>query len=229
VSDLSYFIGALGTRIATTLLTDTTVRDLDNIPASGPCLLVCNHISHFDPNILGMNFPRRGRAVDYMADLPLLQIPVAGRILKSWNAFPIDRTKPIDRAAIRATLERLAQGRIVGIFPEKGLRYGEKSILNGAPLPAGTAAIWKMAGVPALPALVFGTDQLYQWRYLFRRPRLFVYYGPLLPPPDANESREAASDRLTTAIRHLYAELQKEFRVRPCEIPRCPPERFSEI
>ncbi len=211
----------------TALFTDTTVRGLENIPTEGPCLLMCNHISHFDPTTLGMCAPMQGRCVDYMADLPLLQIPIAGAILKSWNAFPIDRTKTVDRAAIRITLERLARGRIVGIFPEKGLRYGEKSILNGAALPLGTVALWQMARVPALPALIFGTDQLYQWRSLFRRPRLFVFYGSPLPAPAEGETREAARDRLTIAILNLYAALQSEFSLLPHEFPRCARDRFA--
>lgn len=228
MSELSHRLGAFTTRIVSRLFCNVTVRGLEHIPREGGALVMCNHISHLDPNILGMDFPLRGRGIDYMADLPLLQIPIVGAILKSWNAFPVDRTKPVDRAAIRIALERLAQGRLVGIFPEKGLRYGARSILNGAELPVGTAALWQMAKTPALPALVYGTDQLYQWRSLYRRPRLFVYFGPMLPPPAEGETREAARDRLCAAILALYAQLQKDFTLKECEVPRCPPDRWRE-
>lgn len=226
MSDFSYRLGAGISRMATRVFTQMTVRGREHIPQEGGCLLVCNHISHFDPNLLGMSVPPR--CVDYMADLPLLKIPVVGAMLKSWNAFPIDRSKPIDRASIRMALERLANGRIVGIFPERGLRYGDKSILNGAELPAGTAALWQMARVPALPALIIGSDQLYQWRNWFRRPRVFVFYGPMLAAPAKDESREASRDRMAGAICALYDQLKSEFTLEPHELPSCPQDRFRQ-
>lgn len=228
MSDLSYRFGAFTTRIATTLLARKHVSGLEHIPREGACLLMANHISHFDPNILGMSVPLRGRCVDYMADLPLLKLPIVGAILKSWNAFPIDRTKLIDRASIRVALERLNAGRIVGIFPERGLRYGAKSIVGGAELPVGSAALWQMANVPLLPAVLLGGDQFYQWRNLFRRPLLIVRYGPMLPPPAEGETREAARDRLVAAIRKLYAEIEAEYQPQPHEYPHSPQERFAQ-
>lgn len=228
MSDLSYRFGAFSTRVFTTLFTRKHVSGLEHIPREGACLIMANHISHFDPNVLGMSPPLRGRCIDYMADLPLLQLPIIGPILKSWNAFPIDRTKLIDRASIRIALERLQAGRVVGIFPERGLRYGDKSIVNGAELAVGSAALWQMAKVPLVPAVLFGTDQLYQWRNLFRRPLLIVRYGPILPAPAEDETREAARDRLVAAIRKLYAEVEAEFQPKPHEYPCCPQERFAQ-
>lgn len=228
MSDLSYRFGAFCTRVAMTLTTRKHVSGLEHIPHEGACLIMANHISHFDPNVLGMSTPLRGRCIDYMADLPLLKLPVIGPILKSWNAFPIDRTKLIDRASIRTAIERLNAGRMVGIFPERGLRYGDKSILGGAELAVGSAALWQMAKVPLVPAVLFGSDQLYQWRNLFRRPLLVVKYGPVLPPPDEDETREQARDRIVAAIRALYAEVLAEHSPRPHEFPRDPKERFSE-
>jgi len=228
MSDLSYRLGAFSTRVFTTLFARKHVSGLEHIPREGACLIMANHISHFDPNVLGMSTPLRGRCIDYMADLPLLKIPIVGAILKSWNAFPIDRTKLIDRASIRIALERLNAGRVVGIFPERGLRYGEKSILGGAELAVGSAALWQMAKVPLVPAVILGSDQFYQWRNLFRRPLLVVRYGPILAAPAEDETREAARDRLVSAIRKLYAEVLAEVKPQPHEFPRSPQERFAQ-
>ncbi len=228
MSDLSYRFGAFCTRVFTTVFARKHVSGLEHIPREGGCLIMANHISHFDPNVLGMSTPLRGRCIDYMADLPLLKIPVVGPILKSWNAFPIDRTKLIDRASIRIALERLNAGRVVGIFPERGLRYGEKSILGGAELAVGSAALWQMAKVPLVPAVILGSDQFYQWRNLFRRPLLVVRYGPILAAPAEDETREAARDRLVAAIRKLYAEVVSELNPQPHEFPQCPQERFAQ-
>ena len=42
---------------------------------------------------------------------------------------------------------RLKEGRIVGIFPEGGIRDGARSLLEGAPLRPGAATLAHMAGV----------------------------------------------------------------------------------
>ena len=101
---------------------------------------------------------------------------IFGRMLEWGHVFAIDRTKS-DRAALRTAMARLEAGNLVGIFPEKGIRHGQTSVLGGAELPIGTASLWKMMDVPVIPMLIIGTDQLYAWRNFFRRPRIFCAGG----------------------------------------------------
>ena len=98
------------------------------MPREGPALLLANHISHFDPQLLAWGIPRY---VYYMADKPLLEIPILGWMMRKSGSFPIDRTKPVDRAALRTAMDKLKAGHIVGIFPEAGIRHGMHAVLGG--------------------------------------------------------------------------------------------------
>jgi 1-acyl-sn-glycerol-3-phosphate acyltransferase len=197
---------------------------MENVPRTGPALLVCNHISHFDPSFLGTKVPRY---IHYMADKPLTEIPIFGWMLRQGYVFAIDRTKN-DRAALRTTMERFKQGQVVCIFPEQGIRHGATSALGGAELPVGTASLWKMADVPVIPMVTIGSDQLYDWKNFFRwrRLRVFVRVGPLLPP-DKTATREQLRDRMVAAWREIYASLQRDYDIRPEELPQSAQQRWG--
>ena len=103
------------------------------IPKKGGFILASNHISHFDPPIITPLFPRR---IDWIGMSDLFR----GRILRGFftglNVIPIARNEP-DRAALRIAVKRLREGRVVGIFPEGGIRDGAGSIINGAAMKQG--------------------------------------------------------------------------------------------
>ena len=129
----------------------------------GPCVLASNHISHFDPPLISVAARRR---IDWMAMKDLFKHPFAAFYFYSIDTFPVDR-EHLDRASVKTALKRLKKGRIVGMFPEGGIRAGSVSVLEGAPLHPGAAVLAQMAGVPLLPCVVLGTDRLYNkknWR-----------------------------------------------------------------
>jgi 1-acyl-sn-glycerol-3-phosphate acyltransferase len=160
-----------------------------------------------------------------MADKPLVEIPIFGRMLQWGHVFAIDRTKN-DRGALKTALARLAAGNLVGIFPEKGIRHGATSVLGGAELPIGTASLWKMADVPVIPMVILGTDQMYAWQNYFRQARIFVRVGKPLPP-DPNASREELRDRIVAAWRELYEGMIRDYAIRPDELPQSAQERWG--
>ncbi len=198
---------------------------LEHVPASGPALLISNHISHFDPSFMGINFPR---LIHFMADKPLLEIPVYGWLLRQGHVFAIDRTKN-DRAAVKTTLERLDGGNIVCIFPEKGIRHGKTSVLGGAEMAVGTASLWKLVKVPIVPMIIVGTDQLYAWQNYFRRPkcRVFARVGPMLPAPERTATREELRDRIVTSWRAIFEGMVRDHQIRPEELPQSAQERWG--
>lgn len=198
---------------------------LENVPRTGSALLLANHISHFDPQLLAWGMSRE---VHYMADKPLLEIPILGPMMRASGAFAIDRTKPIDRAALRTAMDRLKAGRIVGIFPETGIRHGEHAVLGGtAELPVGTAGLWQMMNVPVLPMVILGSDQLYALKNYFRRPRVFVRAGKLLPP-DKDATREELRDRIVAAWRELYDGMIHDYNIQPDELPQSAHKRWGK-
>ncbi len=102
-------------RIVRTLLWDVTVEGLDNIPASGPAILMINHTTAADPvAVMGMTRPR--------FPVPMSKIenfwhPLIGVFARSWGAFPVRRGE-VDRNALRVTLELLKAGELTLIAPE---------------------------------------------------------------------------------------------------------------
>ncbi len=197
----------------------------ENVPRTGPVLLLANHISHFDPQLLAWGMSRE---VHYMADKTLLEIPVLGWLMRKAGSFPIDRTKPVDRASLRIAMDKLKAGDIVGIFPEGGIRHGPHSVLGGEELPVGTAGLWQMMNVPVLPMVILGSDQLYALKNYFRRPRVFARAGKLLPAPGKDATREELRDRIVAAWRELYNGMLLDYNIQPEELPQSAHKRWGK-
>jgi len=196
---------------------------MELVPKTGPALLVSNHISHADPPYMTAKFPR---IVHFMADKPLVEIPVLGKMMVWGHVFAIDRTKS-DRGALRTAMARLESGNVVGIFPEKGIRHGKTSVLGGAELPIGTASLWKMMNVPVIPMVIIGSDQMYALKNWPRRPRIFVRVGKVLPP-DKGASREELRDRIAAAWIELFEATKRDYDIRPGELPQSAQERWGQ-
>ncbi|HNP65427.1 MAG TPA: MFS transporter [Woeseiaceae bacterium] len=94
---------------------------LENIPKSGPAVVVCNHVSFMDPIILSGSVPRPMRFVMYYK---IFQMPFLSFIFRNAKAIPI-ASRQEDEALLEAAFDRvdaeLAAGHIVCIFPEGGL------------------------------------------------------------------------------------------------------------
>src|SRR5205085_199389 len=117
----------------------------ENPNRSSGFLLASNHISHFDPFLIGLAVRRK---IDWMTMSEFFRAPALGFLLRSIDAFPAERDHA-DLKTIRTAIERLKHGRVVGIFPEGGIRDGARSLLQGAPLRPGAATLAQVAGVPS--------------------------------------------------------------------------------
>ena len=126
------------------------VEGREHIPRTGPYLLVANHRSHFDPPLLTRAL---GRWVDWAAMVELYRYRALAGFWDALAAIPVDRSR-LDRRAATTVLRRLRAGRVVGIFPEGGIRADERSVLEGGPLDAGACRLALAAGVPLLPAII---------------------------------------------------------------------------
>src|ERR1051326_7362168 len=130
----------------------THVLGRSNADSAGGFLLASNHISHFDPFLLGLKVPRK---IDWMTMAEFFRPPLLGFFLRSIDAFPAERDRA-DLKTIRTAIDRLRRGRMVGIFPEGGIRDGERSLLEGAQLRAGASRLAQIANVPIVPCVILG-------------------------------------------------------------------------
>jgi 1-acyl-sn-glycerol-3-phosphate acyltransferase len=198
-----------------------------NANRDGGLLLAANHISHFDPFILSSVV---GRKIDWMAMAEFFPNPLLGSFLRAVDAFPADRNRA-DRKTIRTAIERLKQGRVVGVFPEGGIRDGARSLLEGAPLRPGASTLAHIAGVPIVPCVIVGSDRLYSkksWLPLRRTPVWVAFADPIPPFPDLEKSdaRERLDRELAAAFKHLYAEVREKFSLAADDLPHAPRERM---
>jgi pimeloyl-ACP methyl ester carboxylesterase len=152
-------------------------------------------------------------------------------LLRSIDAFPAERDHA-DLKTIRTAIERLKNGRVVGIFPEGGIRDGARSLLEGAPLRPGAATLAQIGGVPIVPCVILGTDRLYSKRQWlpFRRTPVWIAFGkPVSNFPELQkiQARERVESELAGAFKNLYAELREKFRLTADDLPKPPSERMK--
>jgi 1-acyl-sn-glycerol-3-phosphate acyltransferase len=101
-------------RIYFSLVNRWEVIGHENIPQQGGVLICPNHISNFDPPLVGSAM---SRPIRFMAKEELFKVPVLSFLIKDFGAFPVKRGAG-DRQAIRQSLQILENGEVLGIFPE---------------------------------------------------------------------------------------------------------------
>lgn len=227
LSAFGYRLGAHLIRLVMAPFTRRRVLGAANLPGAGAAILAPNHISHFDPPLIGIS---TGRQVDWMAMEELFGNPLLAGLLRWIGSFPVGRGK-MDYSAVRTAIDRLKRGRMVGVFPEGGLRTGPASVLEGAPLKPGVAALAQMTQAPVIPCAVIGTDALYdprRWRP-WRRTEVWIIFGHPLPPPssagDKAAARNAFEQLLGERIRALYARALREEHIPADCLPQTPQKR----
>lgn len=129
------------------LLFGFTVTGAEKVPVGVPLVVVANHRSYADPVLVSMAVPRK---VLWMAKKELFVFPFE-KMFFFIGAFPVDREKG-GRAALRAALGLLKEGRTLGIFPEGTRRKGYYDPEHTPKSGAGMLAA--RAGAPILPVFV---------------------------------------------------------------------------
>jgi len=94
------------------------VKGRSNLPEDGSLIVMANHISGFDPPIVGCVLNRQ---VFFMAKEELFKNSFWGWFFRKIGVFPVRRGKP-DLSAIKRALRILKSGNVLGLFPE-GTRH----------------------------------------------------------------------------------------------------------
>lgn len=137
-------------------------RGAYRVPRQGGILVLCNHLSDIDPVVVQYTCPR---PVHFMAKSELFDMPVVGRLIRFFGAFPVKRGEA-DRQAIKRSVELLKAGEAVGIFPEGQLsETGELQELK-----AGVALIARLASTPVICCGLSDTQRMMPYGQVIPRP-----------------------------------------------------------
>ena len=133
------------------LVFDLEISGRELVPKSGPVVMAANHLSLIDPPFLGLCVRRNVR---YLAldDLYGRSRFFVGLSL-FFGARPISRERPT-HGPMRAALEDLESGGVVGVFPEGGRvpAWGDNEPRQGA------AWLSMRTGAPLVPVAINGTQ-----------------------------------------------------------------------
>lgn len=150
-------------------LARVTVTGQENVPASGPAILMMNHISLLDP-ILCLGAVTN-RFVIPMSKVENLENPFMRPIVQWWGTYTVDRSE-IDRKALMNSIELARSGYLILIAPE-GTRQ-----LQGLSQPKdGLAYVATKADAVIIPAAISGAVGWQKAMFTLKRPRLRVNFG----------------------------------------------------
>lgn len=170
----------------------------ENVPNSGPVIICSNHISNFDPPVVGITSPRD---IYFMAKGELFEKPLLGRLLTAIQAFPVKRGMK-DRNALRRGLKILEDDNTLGLFPE-GTR--SKSGQLGKPLAgAGFFALRSKASI--VPCAIIGSYK--------PGSNLTVIYGEPMNMESYRDSKTSAkemAEAIMTEIKNLIENYNSQY------------------
>src|SRR5438067_944031 len=116
------------------------------VDRDGPFILALTHLSHLEPFCASVLLKRQ---IDWMTRKEFFVFRPFAWFLHAVDAFIVNR-QGVPVSAIRTAIERLRNGRIVGICPEGGVAIGDQSVLRGAAIKRGCCSAAIRAAVPII-------------------------------------------------------------------------------
>ncbi len=160
--------------LAFATLTDLRVVGRENLPREGPLLLVANHFAFADPVAMIRATPW---PVEFVGGFQMPNAPPWVRgIPKWWGYYPVYRGTA-SRDALRAAEAVLAQGGVLGIFPEAG---SWATVLR--PARPGAAFLSVRTGARILPMGFDGLPEIFSEIGKGRRSRVTLRIGKPFGP-----------------------------------------------
>jgi 1-acyl-sn-glycerol-3-phosphate acyltransferase len=187
------------------------VRGAEHVPATGGAIICSNHVSYLDFTFLGLSAVPQHRLVRFMAKSAVFEHWLSGRFMRAMGHIPVDRKA--GTAAFESAVRALKDGEVVGIFPEATI----STSFTVKDLKAGAARMAVDAGVPVIPAAVWGGHRVFTKGHkieLRRDVAVTVVLGePIVPQP--GERPQALLRRTRAAMEALLDEAQRSYPQQP--------------
>ncbi len=207
---ITYRLSVWATKLVAKLGFGFKVIHPERTALAGPLLIVSNHVSFFDPPLVGITFPED---ICFLARHTLYSNPVARWMFPRLNVVPVNQEKA-EVAPLKTVIRLLKDKKRVLVFPE-GSRSPDGHLHKGE---AGAGFIIGKTLCPVIPIRIFGAYECLPIgeSRIKRRPITIVVGEPLhftaADFASGKDAYKAASQRCMDAIAQL----------------ECPPERLPK-
>jgi putative phosphoserine phosphatase/1-acylglycerol-3-phosphate O-acyltransferase len=198
-----------------------TITGTENIPTSGPAILVGNHRSYFDVFAVSLTVGKTARTVRFLGKKEVFDAPVVGQLAAALGGIRVDRGTGSD-APIESALAALRAGEMVAIMPQGTIPRGRAffdPVLKGR---WGAARLAVMSGAPVIPLGLWGTEKVWPrnsqvpmvWN-VASPPRVSITVGhevALRRDGDASQLADENTVRIMSAISNLLPPEAREHR-----------------
>lgn len=166
------------------------VHGTEHIPEDGPVIICSNHISNFDPPIVG---GAATRDIHFLAKAELFKGKFFNYFFRKLNAVPIKRGTN-DRQALREALTLLKEGKVLGLFPE-GTRSKSGELGEGL---SGIGFFALRSDAIVVPCVIIGP-------YKIGRKLKIVFGSPveITSLRESKASAKEATEKIMTEISNL--------------------------
>ncbi len=175
------------------------IAGVENIPESGPAIIVGNHRSYFDPMAIAVTIARTDRTVRFLGKKEVFDAPVIGQIATLLGGIRVDRGTGGDEP-LQAAAEALAHGDMVTLMPQGTIPRGKAFFDPKLKGRWGAARLAAMTGAPVIPIGLWGTEKIWPRSALLPNvlnivdpPVVTIRVGSVVPlkrqSPDADTKR----------------------------------------
>ena len=197
-----YYMGKAITLIVAKITFGYKVINSKNIPSKGPFIIASNHISYYDPPLIGS---ATRRVCHFFAKRELFHNKVLGWLLQQVNSIPVNRFG-FDRNSINTVLEVLKNGGGILVFPE-GTRSRNGKLRE---MKSGVGLLAIKSGATIIPALIKNSDAAEKNR-LTGKKVIVTFAEPIGPDihkdlPPGKDGYRQLTEEISRRIRLLKGE-----------------------
>lgn len=153
------------------------IEGVENIPQSGPAIVVGNHRSYFDTVAMAVTIAKSNRPVRFLGKKEVFDAPVIGQLAAALGGIRVDRGTGSDEP-LRAAAEALERGEMVALMPQGTIPRGKAFFDPHLRGRWGAARLAAMTRAPVVPIGLWGTEKV--WPRAARLPNVLNVANPPL-------------------------------------------------